>query len=363
MEHCALLEDSLKNLSANLLTVEESAEKLGISRRAVDRLIQRGRLPKILFKGKPFIWASDISYYQLRKKQRESQRKMYAQKNLFKGVNPLLMSLLQTTGAYKSIYPAFHASHITHLSDFLNEQLPSGYRAMGTQSLQVLRSEDGSPFVPDKDFIPDVSIFKNIETGSPQREADSQSGAAPALVLTLAATLPREQTLLGVGIFKTGQHPELGEPIVRLELLSPSNKLPHTDAAAYIENRRKCFQAGTNLIEIDFLHETRSPIVGIPVYPDDPNAQPYSIAVSRPEQNTLSFYPFGIQQEIPTLAIPLEGEKQLVFNFDAVYQHTFEKGRWGELPSIDYMQEPLRMHTYSQRDQTLILEFLHSLRG
>jgi hypothetical protein len=63
-------------------------------------------------------------------------------------------------------------------------------------------------------------------------------------------------------------------------------------------------------------------------------------------------YEFDVDQPIPTITIPLAGDEAIKFNFDAVYQHTFQTGRWGN--QVDYEREPDRIETYGQADQARI---------
>ena len=60
-------------------------------------------------------------------------------KNPYKGINAHLNSLLQTsaTESQPALWSSFHASHINHIADFLNDALPDGYIALSEQSLQV----------------------------------------------------------------------------------------------------------------------------------------------------------------------------------------------------------------------------------
>ena len=60
-------------------------------------------------------------------------------RNPYKGINAHLNSLLQTIGddSQLSLWSSFHASHINHIADFINDELPEGYLALSEHSLQV----------------------------------------------------------------------------------------------------------------------------------------------------------------------------------------------------------------------------------
>jgi hypothetical protein len=60
--------------------------------------------------------------------------------NQYTGINAHLNSYLQNAmGAWQS----FHATHVVHLRDLLDEQLPPGYIADSEQSLQLRHTAGG----------------------------------------------------------------------------------------------------------------------------------------------------------------------------------------------------------------------------
>ena len=73
---------------------------------------------------------------------------------------------------------------------------------------------------------------------------------------------------------------ERDTPITRIELLSPANKFGGSHAAIYLMNRQRTLEAGINMVELDYLHETRSPIQAIPDY-------------TKRESESFSVYDFG----------------------------------------------------------------------
>jgi len=107
------------------------------------------------------------------------------------------------------------------------------------------------------------------------------------------------------------------------------------------------------LIEIDYLHETALIVEGIPVYPVDAAAYPYTMVVSDPrpawDAGKVAVYGVGVDMALPAVPIPLLNDEQLVFDFDAVYQYTFMARRFHNL--IDYSREPVRFGSYRREDQ------------
>jgi hypothetical protein len=208
---------------------------------------------------------------------------MQSQDNLYMGINAHLMSFLQTpgVGATTSTFPSFHKDHITHIKDFLNDVLPPHYIALSEPSLQIQSREHlAAPFVRDSQPVPDIAIYH----GTQHQAAASplEVGAAPTMQLAL--TLPEPRPLTSVIIYeaRTAHHAIHGTPVVRLEVLSPANMPSNSYAEVYQQNRTICLRAGTALVELDYLPEWPSPVVGVPPYPDDARARPYAITVSHP---------------------------------------------------------------------------------
>jgi hypothetical protein len=232
--------------------------------------------------------------------------------NQFPGINPYLNSLLQTRGTdvQPSLWPAFHSTHVNHIADFLNQQLPPNYTAYSEQALQVGKS------------------------GEPVKR------------------------LVGVVIRTVDEDAKLGRVVTRIELLSPSNKPGGSDASAYEDKRIETLEDRIPLIEIDYLHETPPVIHNVPDYPNDPGAYPYMMIVSDPRPTwdigKVAVYGFGVDQVLPTIPIPLLDDEKIAFNFNAVYQHTFIARRFHNL--IDDAEEPVRFHTYRRDDQAYIRE-------
>lgn len=176
--------------------------------------------------------------------------------NVFTGINPHLNSLLQTPGSGEPplLWVSFHSARVNPIADFLNQQLPANYTAYAEQSLQVFGMDwEGGILVHRPQ--PAVTIF--------------QQRASHPTVTSASAHQP------------TGQA-ALGRIVTRIELLSPSNKPGGSDAVIYQTKRTEALQTGVPLIEVDYLHETRSPIPKLPAYPADSDAFPFSIAASDP---------------------------------------------------------------------------------
>jgi hypothetical protein len=143
-----------------------------------------------------------------------------ATRNQYLGINAHLNSLLQAGGDW----PNFHSNHIPDLMRLLRiPLLPMGYTAFVEQSLQIRRY--GEPrYNPQADvLIYDTDPSSRIRPfQAPQSEGNTITYAAYDL---LEYTEDEIQYHKAVGIYQASQSGEdKGDPVVWMELLSPSNK-------------------------------------------------------------------------------------------------------------------------------------------
>lgn len=270
-------------------------------------------------------------------------------KNPYKGVNAHLNSLLQTPGTEENPakWHSFHANHIAHIADFLNDKLPANYLALSEESLQVFGEDfEFGGFIQSR--RPDVTIYGATATSMRQESKRTPSAAAE---VELAQTLYFAEAfeISAVVIRDVSNDPIYGRVVARIELLSPSNKPGGSGYAAYSKGRNEALYSHVPLIEIDYLHETALPM-------NYRRMQAYYVVVSDPRPDVDSgkakLYGFDVDAPFPVVDIPLAGSETLTFDFGAVYHHTFERGRRGML--VDYTMLPARFETYSAEDQARI---------
>lgn len=272
--------------------------------------------------------------------------------NQYRGVNAHFQSFCQAENDWES----FHGQFIATLVNQLNPLLPSGYRLRPERSLQIRE------FHPDTGETilgrpkPDLSIFDKTAALSTH---PFQFAPAPSLVLPLQETLPSDPAayLRTLTIYHVLPDVVYGQPITQIEILSPTNKPPHSGYLQYVYKRDKLLHSGMNLVEVDLLHETASPLENVPVYPDQvPHATPYYVAISTTdpsfEAGEAALYSFEVDQPIPVLHLPLKGSDYVPVDFEAAYNTTFESLLSAEL--VDYEQLPLNFQRYSSADQERI---------
>lgn len=282
--------------------------------------------------------------------------------NPYPGVNAHLNSLLQTPGddEQTAIWPSFHSQHIAHIVDALNAALPGQYFALAEQSLQT-RGPDVGGAIGVQRAKPDVSVYQTGQAATPAAQAAAVGVTWEA---ALAEVLEPIKPLRAAVIRELLPQKKLGRVVARIELLSPANKPGGSYYEVYAVKRVEAVEMDVPLVEIDYLHETPSPVLQLPAYPSDPNAYPYSILVSDPRpdwmQGKFRMYGFGVGELIKSFPLPLAEEEKLHFDLNAVYQHTFKAGRWGDL--LDYTLEPERFATYRADDQMRIRAIMAALK-
>lgn len=236
-----------------------------------------------------------------------------ADRNLYPGVNPHLNSFLQQpNGGWKG----FHNLFLAQIYAALEQRLPAAYYVANEQSLQI--------GIYDAEYVASLVIYRMVEGGFP------------------------------------------GEPVTRIELLSPANKAPGSDYALYLMKREETLYSGLRLVEIDLLHERRPILRAVPSYPDrEANASPYSITINDPrptfQQGMARIYTFGVLDPLPALDIPLDDDDTVTVDFGAAYHATVNNSRLFRSILVDYEQLPAPFDAYAPDDQQRIREFMAKL--
>lgn len=282
---------------------------------------------------------------------------LHSRKNEYQGVNAHLQSFFQSEGDWAS----FHNKHISDLAEAISAVLPAGYVVDMTKSLQI------SEYHPDtgekiKRPLPDVTIYQYELQGA-------FSATAPAMPATLAVpieeTLENEETdLFALSIYQLKRDAVLGQPVVQVEILSPTNKPPGEGYVQYVNKRAIALKSGLVMVEVDYLHESASPLRNVPIYRHHPNSFPYMIAVSDPRPNLKEgrtlIYGFAVDDPIPVISIPLVGTDRVEVDFGKVYHRTFESLPVYSL-RVDYEQLPRNFDAYTEADQTRIRQVMERI--
>jgi hypothetical protein len=279
---------------------------------------------------------------------------IYADVNLYPGVNPHLNSFLQSDGGG---WESFHTRHINDLAIAIDSALPQAYYAVAEKSLQISAYDLESGNIVGKPIrtTPDVTLY---QTAATSRTTPSSSASIPTLTFPVAEAFADEEYLAGIVIYRLDEGKLPGVPVTRIELLSPGNKPLGNHYWHYLSKRQETLKSGLRLVEIDYLHETRPVIQRIPSYRDrQSGAHPYTIIVSdprpNPEEGPTQVYGFGVDDPLPIIAIPLADADYVTLDFGAVYHQTFASLKLFRL-IVDYEQAPEHFERYSEADQALI---------
>lgn len=256
-----------------------------------------------------------------------------ARKNLYgapnsPAINAHLHSILQNESGG---WTGFHGSLIQELGKSIQAQLdedyPGRYVVDPTKSMQIRDSSDDAEN-ENRHVVPDAVIFEV----APGRFSTTPKPQLPAPTLTLRAldTVRENEYLTALSIREIAGG-QLGESVTWIEVLSEANKAGGSGYKQYREKRAAAIAQGKSLIEFDFLHESSSPIGGVPSYRrGQPGATAYLIAVTdmRPlddptQRNKTHIYGFGVDELIPAIYIPLRGNEAVRFEPGAAYDEAF----------------------------------------
>jgi hypothetical protein len=353
------LQRELHELSYDLLSFNETLTYLHVQPQELHALIQKGCFWDLHFKNEILLAYGEVENYRLRTAiLRGETMEINFFPNRFRGLNPLLHHIYQTPNMAVH-HKAFHTAHLTDISHALNKQLiPRGYRSLPEEQLKIGRTT----------YFPDIQIIKK----GPVRPLAGFPVPSPAtLALTPAqptlVRLPRNfERQLSVVISYLDPETQEPMPVTVIELLSPSNLNNEVGLNAYLEKRALILENGLNLVELHYLNTYPPFLEKIPLYPEEVEAKPYHIAVTRPRTDMFPPYPsdvylFAIDEPIPNIAIPLLGEEQVIFSFDQAYQHTFEQQGLGQDVNYDQIPESITQ-TFTPEDQYKIKEIAQMAR-
>jgi Protein of unknown function (DUF4058) len=283
---------------------------------------------------------------------KQAKMSIHLRENQYRGVNAHLQSHFQSEGGWEM----FHAAHITHLAEKLDTLLPEGYYALNEKSLQLSAMDFESGDIKHSRMRPDITILR--EAFPDPTDRSPQSGT-PFATLPLIRIALEDDPLDAVLIYQEDDANTV-TLVTRLEVLSPTNKPPGSHYRQYLRKRNDTLNARINLVEVDYLHETRLPTTLLPIYPYEVDSAPYLILVNRPsgkkaDEKTLA-YQFSVDSDIPIIDIPLAGKEVLPLDMNPIYNQTFASNRYYGIKLVDYSELPVRFDSYSPADQQRIRE-------
>ncbi len=274
---------------------------------------------------------------------------IHRKQNQYRGVNAHLHSYFQQRGGWAD----FHNAHIADLAGALARALAAypDYTVRLEPSLQTAYYDVFTNASTTSTPRPDANMHEFVW----RRELSDlpSSATRPTHVLSASNLFIEEEAVGGVVIYKAGQ------AVTRVELLNPASKPPGSHHFQYNFRRSQCLCSLVKLVELDYLHERRSPISDMPDYTRyEPDSYPYMIAVGEMRSSIgpgqFEIHAFRVEDPIPIIALPLDDEDMLTFDFGMVYHQTFYEQTLFGLRHVDYQKLPDAFGVYDEEDKKRI---------
>ena len=218
------------------------------------------------------------------------------------------------------IWPDFHHSLITYVSEWLQPNLRPHYVAVTQRRSYSMEHE--------RPIWPDVSDVRT----------DSDEGGV-ATAVAVEADRPLVIEVVEEEIRQPLIHivePAAGHRIVTaIEVLSPDNKTPGSGRDSYFRKRSELWQAEAHLVEIDLLRGGERVLRVSTERLERAPAWCYVVSVSR-RPSKCELYTFPLEQRLPRIAIPLaHDDPDVVLDLQAAFTRCWEAGPYPELLRYD----------------------------
>lgn len=219
----------------------------------------------------------------------------------------------------------FHNSFIVYASETLNELLPEHYVA--TLEARIRFHEEPVDAAGERSRRPDISVARR--DGPPAAAKGSTSATMLEPVTLAQEILQADETR--ESFIEIVRVP--GERLVTtVELLSPSNKTPGDDRAAYLLKRRQLLHDGVNLVEIDLLLQNNR----LPMLQPLPDGDYFAFVSRATERSHCDVYGWSIRHPLPAIPIPLlSGDFPVALDLAHVFAATYHRGRYARLLRYD----------------------------
>jgi hypothetical protein len=228
----------------------------------------------------------------------------------------------------------FHHDLISEIKYALAKAAPERYLVRaGERSYVVLVEQEGKISRP---FLPDLSVTTERRK-KPSRKKEGGTALAERVFkadpVQMRAFIEEEHREAFVEIHEATPEQRL---VTSIEVLSPSNKRPHTPGwDLYLRKRQSLLLGDANLVEIDLLRGgQRMPMLD--PWPDSP----YTILVARAKKHDLcQVWPVYFQVRSPSIPVPLaKPDPDIPLDLQPMIDAIYERSRYER--SIDY-RKPL----------------------
>ena len=226
-------------------------------------------------------------------------------------------------------WQGYHNALIAYLWSAILTILPEAYDAAMEDRCYIV--------MPERDIVPDLTIFPLIHAASPgRRNSASVAEADTPLILRFQ---PIEVHEVFLNIYRRGDRERV---ITAIELLSPTNKAANTEGGRqYRSKQQQVLQSWTHLLEIDLLR-AGAHMLAVAEEPLRENGRwDYLVCLHRSgEPASLEVWPRTIRERLPRISIPLTGDDpDLILDLQAVLDRFYDEGHF--LRRINYRQEPI----------------------
>ena len=234
----------------------------------------------------------------------------------FPGMDPYLEGYL---------WPDVHNA----LASKIRQQLAPQLQPCFVARLEVYVVEDTFPESDVGIVYPDVEVMHVRAQPQPSAIPGPGSIAVTPAPVTLPVLQSVPVRMATVEIWDTA-HNQL---ITCIEILSPVNKR-NPGLEKYRQKRRRLYQAGIHLLELDLLRRGQRPF-------DQPRLPTvaYAIALTRSHSSTIDIWPLTLKDRLPTVPVPLlDPAPDAVLDLAGVLTAIYDEAFYGL--SIDYTQAP-----------------------
>jgi Protein of unknown function (DUF4058) len=223
----------------------------------------------------------------------------------------------------------FQHELISEIKYALVQAAPERYLVRaGERSYVVLVEQEGKTSRP---FLPDVGVTTERRKKT-SRKKGGTAVAEPVLraePVLMRAFIEEEHREAFVEIYEATPEQRL---VTCIEVLSPSNKRPHTPGwDIYLRKRQSLLLGDTNLVEIDLLRGGRRMPMLDP-WPDSP----YTILVARAKKYDLcQVWPVYFRLRLPSVPIPLaKPDLDILLDVQPMIDAIYQRSRYDR--TIDY---------------------------
>jgi hypothetical protein len=238
---------------------------------------------------------------------------------IFPGMDPYLEAPL--------VWPDVHSRLIVYLAEYLRPLLRPRYIA----SVQSRVFIEG----PAQERFPDVGIRRTLAT-HPASSTTVLEADDPLEVQV--PELEIQETYLHILDLQTNQR-----IVTVLEVVSPTNKYSGPGRDAYVAKQTEVRQSDSHLVEIDLLR-TGPHVLAVPErLARALGSYDHLVSVNRAagKRSGYQLYPRRLAQPLPRFRCPLAtGDDDVVINFQAVLERTYEFGGYQDILRYDQLCVP-----------------------